>query len=69
MKKFYLLPLLAILLFGCTIQPWEPAEKSTKETTDISQEGEISEVGVMDEELDVSSLETLEEGLEYIENI
>lgn len=69
MKKSYLaLFLIALFLFGCVKQ--QILEKPSEEAAeDISQTTDISEAGKMDEELDVKSLETLEEDLKLIENI
>lgn len=71
MKKFYVMLLLVIFLFGCTMQQTKeiPGEKISKEATDISENIYISDVGEIDEELGIRSLETLEEDLGYIENI
>ena len=67
MKKIYIALFLIIFLFGCMQQIQE--EKAEEETEDISETTDISAIGAMDEELDIKTLETLEEDLEYIENI
>lgn len=68
MIKIYIALFLIIFLFGCIQQIQEEKEKA-EVTEDISETTDISDIGVMDEELDIKSLETLEEDLEYIENI
>jgi len=67
MKKFYSIFLIIIFLFGCTTQTQDEPEETQEQ--DISETTDISDIGAMDEELDVKALETLEEDLEYISNI
>jgi len=63
-----LLFLIASFLYGCTTQNIE-AEEDNKESQDTSENSELPDAGEMEEELDTKPLETLEENLEYIENI
>lgn len=65
-KIYFLLFFIILVLIGCTIKQFQ---EKLEEKIDISGTAEISDIGVMDEELDVRSLETLEEDLNYIENI
>ena len=66
MKKLHIALFLIIFLFGCMPQI---QEEKAEVTEDISETTDISDIGTMDEELDIKTLETLEEDLEYIENI
>ena len=68
MKKLHIALFLIIFLFGCMPQIQEEKEKA-EVTEDISETTDISDIGTIDEELDIKTLETLEEDLEYIENI
>lgn len=60
--------LIASFLYGCATQNIE-VEEGSKESQDDSETSGLPDVGEMDEELDTEPLETLEENLEYIENI
>jgi len=62
-----LLFLIASFLYGCATQNIEA--ETSKESQADSETSELPDVGEMDEELDTKPLETLEENLEYIENI
>ncbi len=69
LRYFIFLFLIASFLYGCTIYKNIEAEEGSKESQDNSETSELPDVGEMDEELDTKPLETLEENLEYIENI
>ena len=67
MKKIYIaLFLIIVFLVGCTakIQEENAKEEAVEKVT-----ADISDVGEIGEELDVKTLDTLEDDLNYIETI
>ena len=59
--------LITSLISGCIMQKNTGTEGNSEKTPD--ETSDFPDVGEMDEELDTKTLETLEEDLEYIENI
>ena len=64
-----ILLLITFFLSGCITQKNTETEGDNKESQDTSETSELPDAGEMEEELDTKPLETLEENLEYIENI